>query len=94
MPFDTLCAPRYTPELDVVIRELGGLTERLVAAAHEARGIAAGTDWQAPAATVFHERAEAWAQSIARLADLAEVARIESVQARAVAHSRVETSCS
>jgi hypothetical protein len=94
MPFDTLCAPRYTPELDIVIREFDGLAQRLVAAAQEARGIAAGTDWHARAAHVFHERAEAWALSVARLADLAEVARIESVQARAFARARVEVSCS
>lgn len=94
MPFDTLCAPRPTPELDIVVREFDVLADRLTAAAHDARGIAAGTDWHARAALVFHERADAWAQSVARLAHLAELARVETMQARSIAHARVEAACS
>ena len=93
MTFDSLCAPRYTPELDIIVRELDVLSHRLVAAAQEARGLAAGTDWHARAALVFHEKAERWAGSVSSLGCLAESARFEAVEARAIARARLEMSC-
>lgn len=69
-------------QLAIVARELARLTERLEDAAALARRLAGGTDWQAKAATAFHERADAWAGAVSGLQALAEGARQDAARAR------------
>ncbi|GAA1922021.1 hypothetical protein GCM10009775_13080 [Microbacterium aoyamense] len=87
------CAPAATPELDVVVRELERLSDRLLDVAHIARSLAAATDWQARAAVAFHEKATRWAGTVSGLGCLAETTRIDAVQARESARSRSEWAC-
>lgn len=79
------CAPPLTPELDLAVAELERVCDLLLAFAGEARGLAAGTDWQARAATEFHDRADRWAGDVSSLGCLAESARHAAVSARAAA---------
>lgn len=69
-------------DLGVVARELDLLIDRIADAASAARGLAGATDWQARAATAFHERAEAWAGEVSGLVCVAETARLDAAQAR------------
>lgn len=69
-------------QLDIVARELGYLSERIVDAAANARGLAGATDWQAKAAEAFHQRAEAWASEVSSLVCTAETARLAACKAR------------
>lgn len=69
-------------ELAIVARELGPLVDRLTDAAAGARTLATATNWQAKAATAFHEKAEAWAAQVAGLVTLAETARTDAAHAR------------
>lgn len=69
-------------DLAVVARELALLIDRIADAASAARGLAAATDWQARAATAFHERAGAWAGDVSGLVCLAETTRLEAAHAR------------
>lgn len=87
------CAPASTPELDVVVRELERISDRLQDAAQIARSLVAATDWQARAAMAFHEKAARWAGAVSGLGCLAETARIDVVQARETARSRAEWGC-
>jgi hypothetical protein len=75
-------------QLSVVVRELATIIERLTDAAATARGLAAATDWQSPAATAFHDQAESWAGEVSGLICLAETARIDASHARDRAASR------
>lgn len=90
----TLCTPHATPELDIAIGELARVCDRLLSLAGDARTLAAGTDWQARAATVFHDRASRWAGEVSSLTCLAETARLTAVSARAAARTRDEWACS
>lgn len=69
-------------ELAIVARELAALVERVTDAAAAARSLAAATNWQATAATAFHEKAEDWAGQVAGLVCLAETARLDAEHAR------------
>lgn len=69
-------------QLAVVVRDLTVIIDRLTDAAATARGLSAATDWQSAAATVFHEKAEAWAGQVSGLVCLAETARIDASHAR------------
>lgn len=88
-----LCAPSTVTALDIVVRELGLLGDRLLDAAARARGIAVGTDWHSEAARAFHEKADRWAGDVSALTCLLESARIATVRARAVAQARHEWGC-
>ncbi|WP_239453086.1 MULTISPECIES: hypothetical protein [Microbacterium] len=68
--------------LDAVAREIGRLIERMTDAALVARGLADVVDWQAKAATAFHERATGWAGDVSGLASLAETVRYDVIRAR------------
>jgi hypothetical protein len=68
-------------ELAIVARELGLLIDRITDAATTARGLSGATDWQARAATVFHETADAWAGEVSGLVCVAETARLDAVAA-------------
>ncbi len=72
---------RDTAELDLIARELAGVWDRLLEVAAHARGLAAATDWQARAATAFHERAERWVGEVSGMHCLAESARLAAVAA-------------
>ena len=69
-------------QLASVVDELGPLIERLQTVSGTARGLTGATDWQAKAATAFHELAEAWAGEVLGLICLAETARIDAANAR------------
>ena len=86
----TDCAPPASPELDIVVRELAHVSDRLLEAARIARSLSAATDWQARAAVAFHARAEDWAADVSGLGCLAETVRITTIRAREVARSRVD----
>jgi hypothetical protein len=68
--------------IDALARELGRLIERITDAALVARGLADVVDWQAPAATAFHDRATRWAGDVSALACVAEDVRFETACAR------------
>jgi len=68
--------------LAIVAYELACLIERLEDAAALARRLSGETDWQAKAATAFHDRADAWAGAVSGLRCLAETARLDAAQAR------------
>lgn len=76
--------------LDIIIRELAALADRLGDAARDARTLAGLTDWQAAAATAFHDRADRWAGDVAGLEALADAARSAAVHARATERARLE----
>lgn len=69
-------------QLTIVARELALLIDRIADAAVVARGLAEATDWQAKAATAFHERATQWAGDVSGLACVAETARADVDRAR------------
>ncbi len=77
-------------QLDIVARELAGLSERLQDAAAGARGLAAATHWRARAAEAFHLLATQWAGEVSGLVCHAETARLSAVRARDAALWRVE----
>ncbi|MFB8146279.1 hypothetical protein ACFC1W_06010 [Microbacterium sp. NPDC056003] len=79
---DTTWAAGVASQLDIVARELGAVSDRLGDAAALARALAAATDWQSSAATVFHARAEEWAGEVSSLVCLAETARLSATRAR------------
>ena len=68
-------------ELSGAVAQLSRLVERIVDAAVIARGLADTVDWQATAATTFHDRATAWAGEVTGLAALAESARRDAQRA-------------
>jgi hypothetical protein len=63
-------------------RELGRICDRLHETTSTARSLSSQTDWQARAATEFHEMAQRWAEQVARLASYAEDARAAAARAR------------
>jgi hypothetical protein len=69
-------------QLAQIGRELARLIDRITEAATRARGLADAVDWQAKAATAFHDRATTWAGDVSGLACTAETARLEVAQAR------------
>jgi len=69
-------------QLAIVARELARLIERLEDAAALARRLSGETDWQAKAATAFHERADAWAGTVSGLRCQAETVRLDAARAR------------
>jgi hypothetical protein len=77
-------------QLDIVVRELAVLSERLTGTAAQARGLAAATDWRARAAEGFHRLATQWAGEVSGLVCLAETARLSAARARDAALWRVE----
>lgn len=87
------CAAGSTAELDIVVRELALVSDRLLEAARAARSLAAATDWQARAAVAFHEKAERWAGDVSALGCLAETVRITAVRAREAARARQAGGC-
>lgn len=82
MRFDTVAGPATASQLEIVARELGSLTERIVDATANARGLAAATDWRARAAEAFHQRADEWAGEVSSLVCTAETARLAACRAR------------
>lgn len=54
-------------ELAIVARELAVIGDRIADAVTNARGLSAATDWQAKAATAYHEKADAWAGAVSSL---------------------------
>jgi hypothetical protein len=82
MRFDNAPNPISGSQGEIVARELGYLSERIVDAAATARGLAAATDWRARAAEAFHVRAEGWAGEVSSLVCTVETARLEAVRAR------------
>lgn len=69
-------------QLALVVRELAHLIDRVTDAALVARGLAHATDWQAKAATAFHDRATTWAGDVSGLACVAETTRDDAERAR------------
>ncbi|MDQ7877009.1 hypothetical protein Q9R08_03375 [Microbacterium sp. QXD-8] len=69
-------------QLAETVRELSRLLERITDAALLARGLADAVDWQAKAATAFHDRAAAWAGDVSGLTCLAETVRHDVARAR------------
>jgi len=67
--------------LAVIAHDLARLIDRMTDAALVARGLADAVDWQARAATAFHDRATAWAGDVSGLACLAETARCDIARA-------------
>lgn len=78
----TYHSPGAASQLEIVIRELADLSERLVDEATSARGLAAATDWRARAAEAFHALARHWAGDVSGLVCLAETAKVCAAQAR------------
>ncbi|GAA5195468.1 hypothetical protein [Microbacterium jejuense] len=74
--------PSASHQLDIVVRELALLIERLEDAAAHARRLSGETQWQAKAATAFHELADAWAGEVSGLGCVAETVRLEASRAR------------
>lgn len=68
-------------DLAIVARELALLIDRITDAAATARGLADATDWQARAATAFHEKTETWAGDVSGLVCVAETARLDAAAA-------------
>lgn len=62
--------------------ELARLIDRITDAGLLARGLADAVDWQAKAATAFHDRATAWAGDVSGLGCAAESARHDIERAR------------
>ena len=76
----TLLQPTAEPashQLAQAARDLARLIDRITDAAIVARGLADAVDWQAKAATAFHDRATRWAGDVSGLACLAETARYD-----------------
>lgn len=73
----SLIPPVPTPasELAGAVAQLRRLIDRISDAAVMARGLADTVDWQAKAATAFHDRATSWAGEVTGLGGLAENAR-------------------
>ncbi|MFK4807579.1 hypothetical protein ACI3KX_17100 [Microbacterium sp. ZW CA_36] len=69
-------------QLAEVVRELARLLDRIADAALVARGLADAVDWQAKAATAFHDRATAWAGDVSGLTCLTETVRYDVARAR------------
>ena len=69
-------------QLSLIEGRLARLIDRIADAALMARGLADAVDWQAKAASAFHERATAWAGDVSGLSCLAETARHEAARAR------------
>ncbi|MHC2998151.1 hypothetical protein OB08_02545 [Microbacterium sp. HJ5] len=69
-------------QIDIVVRELATVGDRLLDAAHHARALAAATDWQSTAARAFHTASETWAAEVGRLASAAETARLAACRAK------------
>lgn len=81
------CLSAATPELDIVVRELAHLSDRLLEVAQGARGLSAATDWHARAAVAFHEKASQWAGAVSGLGCLAETVRLDAIRARELSRS-------
>lgn len=75
-------SPGAASQLDLIARELAGISDRILDAGAVARSLSAATDWQSPAAEAFHARAEEWAREISGLVCLAETARLAAGRAR------------
>gem|GEM_PF-1744258 len=73
--------PLSVPLCDVA-RDLARLIDRITEAALAARGLAEAVDWQAEAATAFHDRAALWAGEVSGLGCLAETTRHDVVRAQ------------
>ena len=69
-------------QLADAVRELSRLLDRIADAALVARGLADAVDWQAKAATAFHDRATAWAGDVSGLTCLTETVRYDVARAR------------
>ena len=82
MSFAACASSAPPPELDVVVRELTAIVERLGELTATARTLSGETDWQARAARVFHERADRWAGDVSSLQCVSETTRLEARQAR------------
>lgn len=80
----TLLPPTAAASIQLadVARELARLIDRIADAALVARGLADAVDWQAKAATAFHDRATMWAGDVSGLACLAESARYDVARAQ------------
>ena len=89
----TACATPSAAELDIVVRGLAAVSDRLLDAAVTARALASATDWQARAAVAFHEKAEQWASEVSSLGCLAETVRASAARAREAARARSEWGC-
>lgn len=74
--------------LGAVARELAAVRDLLLDQMLVGRSLSDATDWRSRSATVFHERATAWAHEVSRLESLAESARAEAVDARERAAAR------
>ncbi|MCC2032731.1 hypothetical protein [Microbacterium allomyrinae] len=80
--FDPTPTTSPAQELAIVARELAVIGDRIADAVTNARGLSAATDWQAKAATAYHEKADAWAGAVSSLLCLAETARLDAARAR------------
>ena len=69
-------------QLSLIEGRLARLIDRITDAALMARGLADAVDWQAKAATAFHDRATAWAGDVSGLGCVAEGARHDVARAR------------
>jgi len=68
-------------QLAEITREFSRLIDRITDAALVARGLADAVDWQAKAATAFHDRATTWAGDVSGLVCAAETARCDAARA-------------
>lgn len=70
-------------ELDTAARQLRVLGEELVDAAAAVRALVALVQWEAKAATAFHERAESWAEEVRGVDRILDAARADALSGRA-----------
>jgi hypothetical protein len=78
----TPAVPSAAHQLADIARELSRLIDRMTDAALLARGLAEAVDWQAKAATAFHDRAALWAGDVSGLACLAQTTQLDVARAR------------
>lgn len=67
----TAAAATAAHKIEIVLRELELIIERLTTAGFEAGRLSALTDWSAKSARAFHEESETWATDVRSLPDLA-----------------------
>jgi hypothetical protein len=94
MPSNSPCVLDEVTDLDIVVRELTLLCDRLLEAASVAQVLAAQTEWRARAAVAFAERSDRWARDVSALGCLAETARVAAIRARERAALEAWWACS
>lgn len=81
------CAPaeqaaEALADLEIVVRELDAVVERLRDAVAGSWALAGDTDWRSPSARAFHAHAEEWARVTVPVGFLADTLREDARRAR------------